>query len=63
MEAEGLGGNLQHYSPVIDEAVRKEWSVPETWKLEAQLVFGTPVAGPGEKTFVPVEERVKVYGN
>jgi len=63
LEAEGLGANLQHYSPLIDEAVRKEWGVPETWKLEAQLVFGTPVQGPGEKTFKALEERVKVYGN
>lgn len=62
LEAEGLGANLQHYSPLIDEAVRKEWNVPETWKLEAQLVFGTPVAAAGEKTFKPLEERVKVYG-
>lgn len=32
--------------------------------MRAQLVFGAPVGGPrgGEKTFKPLEERVKVFG-
>ena len=32
--------------------------------MRAQLVFGTPYGGPrgGEKTFKPLEERVKVFG-
>jgi predicted oxidoreductase (fatty acid repression mutant protein) len=38
------------------------WNIPESWLLESQLVFGTPVAPPGEKTFNPIEDRVKVYG-
>ncbi len=25
----GLGANLQHYNPLIDEAVAKEWNLPE----------------------------------
>ncbi|KAI5857835.1 Nitroreductase-like protein [Tricharina praecox] len=62
LEAEGFGANLQHYSPIIDEKVREEWNVPESWLLESQLVFGTPTAVPGEKTFNPIEDRVKVYG-
>ncbi len=31
LSEEGLGANLQHYNPVIDEAVAKRWSI---WKLE-----------------------------
>ncbi|KAI5796521.1 Nitroreductase-like protein [Geopyxis carbonaria] len=61
LEAEGLGGNLQHYNPLIDADVRKEWGVPEDWKLNAQLVFGKPTAGPGDKVFGDIEERVKVF--
>lgn len=62
LELEGLGANLQHYNPLIDERVRKEWGVSEDWVLTSSVVFGTPVGEPGAKTFVPVEERVRVFG-
>jgi len=63
LEAEGFGANLQHYSPLVDADIQKEWDVPASWKLDAQLVFGTPAAGAGEKQFAPIEGRYKVYGN
>lgn len=56
---EGLGASLQHYNPLIDEEVKKEWSIPQEWKLIAQLPFGKTAAPAGEKAFQPVEERVK----
>lgn len=62
LEAEGLGANLQHYNPLIDAKVAEKWNVPKDWELNAQLVFGTPAGGPGEKTFIDVKERFKVYG-
>ncbi|KAH8811143.1 Nitroreductase-like protein [Xylogone sp. PMI_703] len=62
LEAEGLGCNLQHYNPIIDERVAAEWNVPSDWELDAQLVFGAPVGQAGEKTFLDVDERFKVYG-
>jgi predicted oxidoreductase (fatty acid repression mutant protein) len=62
LEAEGLGANLQHYNPLIDEKVAKTWKIPETWQLNAQMVFGGRAAEPGEKTFKPLEEIFKVYG-
>jgi predicted oxidoreductase (fatty acid repression mutant protein) len=62
LEAEGLGANLQHYNPLIDARVAKEWNVDKDWELNAQLVFGTPAGGAGEKSFESVEERFKVYG-
>jgi len=62
LEAEGLGCNLQHYNPLIDSKVAEMWNVPKDWELNAQLVFGVPVAPAGEKTFMPVEERLKVFG-
>ncbi|MGN7455387.1 nitroreductase family protein [Paenibacillus pasadenensis] len=61
LEAEGLGATLQHYNPLIDEQVQKEFNVPESWKLIAQMPFGKPVAPAGEKQFSPIEERVKVF--
>ena len=61
LEAEGLGCSLQHYSPLVDETVQKSWNVPANWKLVAQMPFGNPTKPAGEKTFQPIEERVKVF--
>lgn len=61
LEDEGLGCSLQHYSPVIDEAVQKEWNIPASWKMVAQMPFGKPTAPAGDKEFQPIEQRVKVY--
>ncbi|EAW12873.1 putative nitroreductase family protein [Aspergillus clavatus NRRL 1] len=62
LQSEGFGANLQHYSPLIDEQIQKTWNLPASWKLDAQLVFGTPTGEPGEKTFLPLEDRFKVFG-
>ncbi|KAJ5558635.1 hypothetical protein N7535_008852 [Penicillium sp. DV-2018c] len=62
LESEGFGANLQHYSPLIDDQIAKTWDLPASWKLDAQLVFGTPTAEAGAKTFAPIEDRFKVFG-
>lgn len=49
LEDAGLGASLQHYNPLIDDEVRKRWSLPREWKLIAQMPFGTPAGEPGEK--------------
>ncbi|WP_068620735.1 nitroreductase family protein [Paenibacillus tuaregi] len=61
LEQEGLGASLQHYNPIIDEAVAAEWGIPENWKLRAQMPFGKIAAPAGEKQFQPLEDRVKVF--
>lgn len=60
LENAGLGASVQHYNPLIDEAVAKEFNINANWKLRAQLPFGTPAANPEPKTFMPIEERVIV---
>ncbi|EGV35226.1 nitroreductase family protein [Neisseria weaveri] len=62
LAAAGIGANLQHYNPLIDNAVAQEWSVPANWTLRAQMVFGGIDAPAGEKTFDPLEGRLKVFG-
>lgn len=57
-----VGANLQHYNPVIDKKVADEWSIDKNWKLIAQMVFGGIDAPAGEKTFEPIEKRLKVFG-
>ena len=61
LEDAGFGASLQHYNPLIDEEVRREWNLPEHWHLIAEMPFGVPASGPGDKAFQPLEERVKVF--
>lgn len=57
----GLGASLQHYHPLIDAEVAKTWGIDPSWKLNAQMPFGNPIADPGEKEFSPIEGRLKVF--
>ncbi len=61
LELEGFGATLQHYGELIEGAVKKEWALPENWKLIAQMPFGKPTAPPAEKLFSPIEARLKVF--
>ena len=56
-----IGASLQHYSPVIDDQVAKTWNIPASWKLRAQMPFGSNEAPFGEKTFIADDLRFKVY--
>ena len=35
-----VGSSLQHYNPLIDNAVKKVFDIPKTWELVAQMPFG-----------------------
>ena len=61
MAAEGLGASLQHYSPLVDEAVHRQWGIPDHWRLTAQMPLGVPAEEPDEKEQQPLEERLIVY--
>ena len=56
-----LGASLQHYGELVEEDVKRAFSLPETWHLVAQMPFGNPLDTPSEKSFIPVEERVMVF--
>ncbi|CAG8977523.1 hypothetical protein HYALB_00008703 [Hymenoscyphus albidus] len=63
LEAEGLGANLQHYNPLIDEKVAAQWGIDADWVLNAQLVFGKKEGEAGEKAVSTIEgERFKTFG-
>ncbi len=57
----GVGASLQHYNPIIDDQVHARWDVPTSWKLRAQLVFGSIEAPAGEKSFIDNATRFKVF--
>lgn len=61
LEVAGLGATLQHYNPLIDEEVKAQWKLPDSWKLLGQMPFGKPLAPAGEKEFAPMESRLKVF--
>lgn len=61
LEQAGFGVNLQHYNPLIDGKVAEMWNVPAGWKLLAEMPFGKPLGEPDKKTFLPVEDRLKIY--
>lgn len=61
LENLGFGASLQHYNPLVDEEVKRVWHLPKEWTLVAQMPFGMPIAAPEEKTYKPLEERVRVF--
>lgn len=61
LEAEGLGVSLQHYNPLIDEEVKKEFDIPREWRLISQMPFGNILKEPDGKVFNNTDDRVKVF--
>lgn len=57
-----IGASLQHYNPLVDAAVQKEWNTPASWKLRAQMPFGSNQAPVSEKTFIEDDKRFLVFG-
>ena len=57
-----VGASLQHYNPIIDDKVAETWAVDKDWELVAQMVFGTIEQPAGDKTFEPLDKRLKVFG-
>lgn len=58
----GVGASLQHYNPLPDAAVAAKWGVPASWKLRAQMPFGSNESGFGEKSFIDDNSRFIVAG-
>lgn len=55
-----VGANVQHYNPVIDDAVKKLFDVPESYQLVAQMPFGGIAAEPDPKEKEDISKRVKI---
>ncbi|SPS03963.1 nitroreductase family protein [Latilactobacillus sakei] len=58
---QNIGANLQHYNPVIDEAVAAKWNIPSNWKLRAQMPFGSIENPADAKEYATVEDRFTTY--
>lgn len=55
-----IGASLQHYNEIIATDLQAEFDIPESWKLIAQMPFGSIEAPAGEKQFNPIEDRFRV---
>ncbi|MDR2868373.1 MAG: nitroreductase family protein, partial [Bacteroidales bacterium] len=56
----GFGCSLQHYNPLIDNDIQKQWNLPTSWHLIAQMPFGVPSAAPTPKTTEDLDKRMMV---
>lgn len=56
-----IGASLQHYNPIIDQQVANAFAIPTTWKLRAQLVFGSIETPAADKEFIPDTQRFKRF--
>jgi uncharacterized protein len=57
----GLGVNIQHYNPIIDDKVKAFFDVPDSWKLTAQMPFGAILHEPSVIEKMSIKERVKIF--
>lgn len=57
----GIGASIQHYNPLIDEKTEKMFKISKSWRMIAQMPFGSIEGAPGVKTHLPLEERIKVF--
>jgi uncharacterized protein len=68
LSQEGIGCNLQHYNflPGLNKEILEKHGVSTAWDLKSQLVFGVPgterFQRDRERTYKPVEPRVKIFG-
>ena len=57
-----VGASVQHYNPLIDEDVATAFNISDNWELIAQMPFGNIIEPAGEKTYQPLNQRMRVLG-
>lgn len=60
LRQEEIGASLQHYNPGIDQWVKEDYDLPDSWELLAQMPFGGIVEHPAAKEKLPIEKRMKI---
>lgn len=58
----GIGASLQHYNPLIDDKAAAHWNLPASWKLRAQMPFGSNEGTPAQKPVIADETRFRSFG-
>ncbi|MDD7463552.1 MAG: nitroreductase family protein [Anaerococcus sp.] len=60
LEELGLGVNIQHYNPIIDDMVKEMFDVDKDYVLLGQMVYGNITGPADEKEKEDIKKRVKV---
>jgi predicted oxidoreductase (fatty acid repression mutant protein) len=55
------GASLQHYNELIKKQVNIMFDLPRNWEIVAQMPWGSIEKTPYQKTFLPIEDRVKIF--
>ncbi len=58
----GVGASLQHYSELIEARAKEKWELPTSWRMIAQMPFGSIEAKADVKEFDDINQRVKIFG-
>lgn len=61
LAAVGIGASLQHYNPLPDSRMAAKYDIPLSWKLRAQMPFGSNEALIGDKSFADDSSRFLVF--
>lgn len=57
---QNIGASLQHYNPLIDDAIHEAFDLPTEWQLRAEMPFGSIEAPAGEKTHLADDQVFKL---
>lgn len=55
-----IGASLQHYNPLIDDAIHQTFDLPDSWQLRAEMPFGSIEVSAGNKDFLNDGEKFKL---
>lgn len=55
-----LGATVQHYNELIEQDIKNELKLPQSWKIICQMPFGKIGAPAQDKTFEDINKRVIV---
>lgn len=57
---QNIGASLQHYNPLIDDAIHEAFKLPSSWQLRAEMPFGSIETPAGDKDYLPEEDVFKL---
>lgn len=55
-----IGASLQHYNPLIDDAIHQAFDLPDSWQLRAEMPFSSIEASADNKDFLNDGEKFKL---
>ena len=56
-----IGASLQHYEQLVEKDVKQQFSLPESWKLIAQMPFGNPTDTPLQKSVLSFDQTIRIF--